>query len=431
MIFLTVSVFVVVSTSLVGVGLQVSVNGKPVGFVSRRSDFNEVVSRVENNVSEILGYPYTLDADVSYNIEMFNRKEKIDLKTAEKMLFSGISEIKQAYVVTVDGEVIGANTSKKEIDQILNGFLTKKTAGDKPDKVEFLRNVQVSLRYTNAKNIKPISELSQILSSNVRDEATYTVQSGDVFGKIAEDHGLSADALAAMNPGIDADHIKAGQMLVVEEAIPLMSVKTTSTKVAEEPIPYKTEYVNDNTLLSGVQKVKVKGVEGKKEVTTETVSIDGKVQSATVLQEVSLSEPTTEVVRLGTKQRAPTGTYIIPYHGTITSRFGARIFRGRYDFHTGIDFAGPKGSIIVASDGGTVTKAGWYGPYGYAVIINHGNGVQTLYGHTSKILVKVGQKIAQGEAIARVGSTGRSTGPHCHFEIRINGKAVNPAKYLW
>jgi murein DD-endopeptidase MepM/ murein hydrolase activator NlpD len=431
MLFLTVSVFLVVSTSLVGVGLQVYIDGKPVGFVSRRSDFTEVVSRVESNVSQILGYPYSLDADVSYNIEMFNRKEKIDLKTAEKMLFSGISDIKQAYVVTVDGEVIGANASKKDIDLILNGFLSKKNAGENSDKVEFVRNVQVSLQYTNTKNIKTINDLSQALSSNVRDEATYKVQSGDVFGQIAEDHGLSAEALAAMNPGVDTDHIKAGQALVVEEAIPLMSIRTTHTKVAKETIPFKTEYVNDNTLLSGIQKVKVKGIEGKKEVTTETISVDGKVESATVLNEKILSEPTTEVVRVGTKQRAPTGTYIIPYHGSITSRFGARIFRGRYDFHTGIDFAGPKGSIIVASDGGTVTKAGWYGPYGYAVIINHGNGVQTLYGHTSKILVKVGQKVAQGEAIARVGSTGRSTGPHCHFEIRINGKAINPAKYLW
>ena len=431
MLLLVISVFSVVSTSLGGVGLQVYIDDKPVGFVSKRSDFIEVVSRVEETVSQILGYPYSLDVDVSYNIEMFNRKEAIDAKTAERLLFSTVSDIKQAYVLTVDGEVIGASTDRTDIDRTLASFLKAKQGEETPDKTEFVRDIKVVLQYTNVKNILTAEELKKALSANVRDEAVYIVQPGDVFEKIAEDHGLSMKALAEMNPDVDPDHIKAGQVLVVEEAIPLMSIRTTSTKVTEESIPYTTEYVNDNTLLQGVNKVKVKGVEGKKLVTREIISVDGRVENTRVLEEVVLSEPVTEVIRVGTKKRVATGTYIIPYHGTISSRFGWRIFRGKYDYHTGIDFAGPKGSVIVASDGGTVTKAGWNGSYGYCVIINHGNGVQTLYGHCSKLLVKVGDKVAQGEAIARVGSTGRSTGPHVHFEIRINGKAVDPAKYLW
>lgn len=431
LLFLIVSVFMVASTSLVGVGLEVYIDDQPVGFVSKRSEFTEVVARVENNVSQILGYPYSLDADVSYNIEMYNRKEAIDPREAEKMLFSGISEITQAYVVTVDGEVIGANASKEEIDAILDGFLQNATASEKAEKVEFVRDVDVTLQYTAADNVKSIDSLRQALSSNVRDESVYTVQSGDVFGQIAEDHGLSVATLAALNPSVDIDTIKTGQEIIVEDAIPLMSVKTISTKVEKVAIPYQTEYVDDKTILVGNTKVKVKGVDGQKEVTTEVVSIDGKMQSATVLKEVTISEPVTEVIRKGTKKRVATGTYIIPYNGTISSRFGWRIFRGSYDYHTGIDFAGPRGSLIVASDGGTVTKAGWNGSYGYCVIINHGNGVQTLYGHCSKLLVSVGDKVAQGEAIGRVGSTGRSTGPHVHFEVRVNGKAVNPANYLW
>lgn len=210
-----------------------------------------------------------------------------------------------------------------------------------------------------------------------------------------------------------------------------MSIRTVKSRVTEEPIPYDTEYVDDKTLFVGVNKTKVKGVEGTKKVTTEIVSVDNMVESTSVVSEEVLVEPVTEVIRVGTRKRAPTGTYIVPFNGTISSRFGWRVFRGKYDYHTGIDFAGRSGSLIVASDGGTVTRAGWYGAYGYCVIINHGKGVQTLYGHCSKLLVKVGQKVAQGEAIARVGSTGRSTGPHVHFEIRVNGKAVNPSKYLW
>ena len=84
----------------------------------------------------------------------------------------------------------------------------------------------------------------------------------------------------------------------------------------------------------------------------------------------------------------------------------------------------------MASNGGTVSSAGWQSGYGYVVYIDHGNGVQTRYGHLSKILVRVGETVKQGERIALSGNTGNSTGPHCHFEIRINGEAVNPLNYL-
>lgn len=434
MLFLAVSVFAVVSSSIVGVGLQVYIDGEPVGFVSKRSDFINVVERVEDKVSQILGYPYTLNTDVSYNIEMFNRKEILDLETAEKILFSGISEIEQAYVITVDGEIIGAHRDKEAIETIINSFLQKETAeaeGETITRVEFVRDIDVNLQYTNAKYVKTLSEINQVLSSNVRDRESYKIQAGDTLEAIARNHGLSTQALIALNPDIDPDNIMEGQVITVKEEIPLMSIRTVKKLVTEEEIPYTTEYVDDKTLFVGVQKTKVQGQNGKKLVTTEIVSVDGQEESSTVISEEVVEEPVTEVIRVGIKKRAPTGTYIVPYNGTISSRFGWRIFQGKYDYHTGIDFAGPKGSLVVASDGGTVVKAGWYGAYGYCVIISHGNGIQTLYGHNSKLLVKVGDKVAQGEAIARVGSTGRSTGPHVHFEIRINGTAVNPAKYLW
>ena len=100
------------------------------------------------------------------------------------------------------------------------------------------------------------------------------------------------------------------------------------------------------------------------------------------------------------------------------------------DNHTGIDLAANTGTAILAADGGTVTVASYSGNYGYVVYIDHGNGYVTRYAHCSKLLVKVGQKVAQGEKIALVGSTGKSTGPHLHFEVRYNGTAKNPKDYL-
>ena len=98
--------------------------------------------------------------------------------------------------------------------------------------------------------------------------------------------------------------------------------------------------------------------------------------------------------------------------------------------HKGIDIAVPRGTPIYAADGGTVTYAGWMSGYGYLVEINHGNGYVTRYGHNSSLTVRVGQHVYKGQQIARAGSTGNSTGNHCHFEVRYNGVAKNPLNYL-
>jgi murein DD-endopeptidase MepM/ murein hydrolase activator NlpD len=121
-----------------------------------------------------------------------------------------------------------------------------------------------------------------------------------------------------------------------------------------------------------------------------------------------------------------------PVSGTITSPFGYRRnpFGGGMEFHQGLDIAAPMGTTITAAASGTVISAGWYGGYGNYILIDHGGGMATGYGHCSQIFVSVGQQVQKGQAIGAVGSTGASTGPHLHFEVRINGKPVDPAAYL-
>lgn len=121
--------------------------------------------------------------------------------------------------------------------------------------------------------------------------------------------------------------------------------------------------------------------------------------------------------------------------GYITSSFGARVdpFTGANAYHPGIDFASAEGSSVLAVASGIVTKAGeeaGYDGYGRVVEINHGNGYVTRYGHNERVLVNVGDRVQKGQVIARMGSTGRSTGPHVHFEVLLNGQVVNPAQYI-
>jgi murein DD-endopeptidase MepM/ murein hydrolase activator NlpD len=126
------------------------------------------------------------------------------------------------------------------------------------------------------------------------------------------------------------------------------------------------------------------------------------------------------------------GSFSWPVSGTITAPFGWRSnpFGGAPEFHEGLDIAAPMGTTVAAAAGGTIIMAQWYGGYGNYILIDHGGGYSTGYGHLSAIYVSVGQSIQRGQAIGAVGSTGQSTGPHLHFEVRINGKPVDPAPRL-
>lgn len=126
------------------------------------------------------------------------------------------------------------------------------------------------------------------------------------------------------------------------------------------------------------------------------------------------------------------GVFIWPTSGPITSPFGYRIHPifGTQIYHSGIDIGVDTGTPIMAADSGVVVEADWLGGYGYAVVIDHGNGLSTLYGHNSELAVSSGQSVQQGQVIAYAGSTGYSTGPHCHFEVRVDGSPVDPMGYL-
>jgi murein DD-endopeptidase MepM/ murein hydrolase activator NlpD len=126
------------------------------------------------------------------------------------------------------------------------------------------------------------------------------------------------------------------------------------------------------------------------------------------------------------------GQFILPAEGPMTSSFGWRVhpILGTSRFHNGVDFGAEHGSLIKAADNGVVIAAEWSGGYGNAVIVDHGNGITTLYGHTSQMYVTVGQAVQKGQPIAAVGSTGFSTGPHLHFEVRRQGEPIDPMPFL-
>ena len=200
------------------------------------------------------------------------------------------------------------------------------------------------------------------------------------------------------------------------------------TKDVEKIKPSTKEVVSENLCLGEI--VKKDGKFGSKEVKKKNVYVDGSLVRTEVLDECVINKPVDNIVYKGIQNPVVSETAFLNYPSAdkmITSPYGTRWGN---EHHSGIDLSGRTGEPIVASFEGVVKYAGWLGGYGNVVILTHGSGVETLYAHASRLTCSTGQRVSKGDKIAEVGSTGRSTGPHIHFELRNNGKAINPMKYF-
>ena len=244
----------------------------------------------------------------------------------------------------------------------------------------------------------------------------------------ARKSGIAESDLRRANPQVKGDLIHIGDKLNLVVPDPYLNLASTETYVYKQAISYPTQVQNDVTRWPWERIVTQAGRSGQKEVTVEIQRVNGEEVSRKLINETLLSSPVTQVVIQGTKivPDQGTGTLIWPAVGPINSPYG---YRGR-EFHDGIDIGAPRGSAVMAADSGMVTEARYAGNYGNCVRIDHGGGsMVTLYAHLSQILVKVGDVVTKGQVIGKVGSTGRSTGNHLHYEVRINGKQVNPIQF--
>lgn len=221
------------------------------------------------------------------------------------------------------------------------------------------------------------------------------------------------------------------------EFVNSLNVETVVNTVKTIEIPYKTVTKKTTAKLAGYNQVSTKGVKGEKQETHNIKYLNGQVIEDTTTHTAVVKEAVNEVVVVGVgksyytaaEKMASSHGFIWPLNKNVRAQF-ITAYWGDGRGHKGIDICSPYGTSIYAAKGGTVEYANWNNDYGYNVIINHGNGIKTRYAHASKLLVKKGETVTQGQTIALVGSTGQSTGNHLHFEVILNGTRVNPMPYL-
>ncbi|HOP94578.1 MAG TPA: peptidoglycan DD-metalloendopeptidase family protein [Dictyoglomaceae bacterium] len=226
--------------------------------------------------------------------------------------------------------------------------------------------------------------------------------------------------------------------LIKVEANRITEINNQYKDLTQKKKEWEEEKKNAEVLVKNISDKKAYIEKKKREKTAylDKVRTQKKYQQqviATLEKESKEIENMIKKLASSSVQKAQKGKLSWPVIGSISSKFGMRphpILGGAPLSHTGIDIAVAYGTPIKAAASGKVIYAGWYGGYGNLIILDHGGNISTLYGHLSKIVVKIGEEVAEGEIIGYVGSTGLSTGPHLHFEVRVTGSPVDPAGWL-
>ena len=426
---------------------ELEVNGQKVGLVSGKDEVNAILGNVETRAARMLGGAFDYDVDVTLSPVYVAPAALTDAAEMEDALLGeveaymqaahAVSEDEEAYTqawaISVDGVEMGYAADKGEFYRMLDEIAQPYIPADAV-RYEFVEDVRVyPVELPPDTVFADLESIREELSALRVEEAVYVVKKGDTFNAIAYSLGMMPNELSILNPDVMVNTLWVDQELIIQKAVPRLSVLAVTDETYEEIIPSPVEYIETADLYVGDTKVKVQGEDGLALVNAHVTYVNNEEMEREVLESTTLKEATTTYTYTGTTPRPVTaskGYFVWPVRGRITSNFGGRYLWGRYDYHLGIDIACPTGTSIKAADGGTVIKAGWEGSYGKLVAIRHDNGMVTYYGHNSSILVSVGQKVYQGQIIAKAGATGNVTGPHCHFEVRVNGTSVNPRKYL-
>lgn len=360
--------------------LEVNYKGQVIGCISDKSIFSQAMQLLKNKLSKETAF---YEEEPQYTVRVTYGDTVGDAQSLTRAIAKADGSIVEATGLYVDGELCVISRNSESIKTAVENLVLEYQSQVEAGRADIDNEISLSTAYYNQEKADELSLAKKDISD-------------------------------------------------------LLTVKVVRTEVYTNEIAYTTNTVTDDSEEIGYSKVTSSGQNGVEEVTEEISFVNGVEVSREVVSKEVVSEPVERTVVVGSKSRYDDPSYYASAGGAyfswpVTSADFQYIsaYWGDGRGHKAVDFAAQYGGKVLASADGTVSFSGWYdNDYGYTVIIDHGDGYQTLYAHCSSVGVVEGQKVSSGQRIASVGSTGRSTGPHVHFEVRIDGVRYNPAPFL-
>jgi len=419
------------------VGLAVTYNDQHIGLIHHEAVFEDATRILKDRFISEEDIPIVLTPQFTLRElgagETFLGSDAL----ADRIVAASGGEIEEGFGLFIDGIFLGAYSQFQPLQDELNAIRDSYRTGIEGEEVAFVRSVRITERgIFPLSSMRSFEEIAEQLHGDDPNAplTSYTVAEGDTLSGLTETLGVPYDRLVALNPQLLNGGLVAGQTINVPVPQPFMPVKNIRTIVFNEEFPFDVEEIETIAYVRGFRSVSVAGQPGVREVTASVAEVNGIEISREIQGTRVVSTPVTQRVIVGTNNPASiiapgavsSAGFLWPTAGGVIT-----VGLGGYPGHTGVDIPRPFGTPIFASAAGTVVRAVHSGVgYGNHVVIDHHNGYTTLYAHASAIHVRVGQQVNQGDVIALVGSTGRSTGNHLHFEVRRNGRIMNPAHYI-
>lgn len=415
----------------------VYVNGQKAFYLKNAQDFDNAIQQMR--AEQLAQYNRTLDLHGTVDLKrvFVPRNLLIQAENVAEALSETLNFKLSATDIVINGQHVAYVESETAANQILNDITNQYSQVEEGEKLVAVQ-VNEDVRLVNEEilvnQLIPQQEAYNLITMGTTAPEEYTVTEGDSLWLIARRNDLYVKDIVQAN-NLTTDHLKLGQKLILVKTKPYINVAAVVEGDRIEEIPYEVKVVSDST--SSSVRVSQEGEPGEKHIVYQAVKVNGQVESRDIIQETILKQAVDKIMVKGSqlqvasrggsagsysKAVSGSGNLNWPVYGSITQYFSSG--------HKAVDVSNSLGTSIKAADNGYVTFAGWQGGYGNFVIIDHGNGIVTRYAHCQSIKVSVGQSVKKGEVIATLGSTGRSTGPHVHFEVLSGGAFVNPLNAL-
>lgn len=410
---------------------SVYVDGNKKFLVKNKTEVNQALDKIKT-AQEAQMQQITVANKVKMSLTFAKRGDVIASQNVENALRMAMNMKVMAVAVSVKGQSVAWLENMQIAQSLLETLKTSYTKleeGEQLVSVAFQEDVQLVEEEIGAEQLMTEKQALDLLTTGTAAPEKYMVKEGDSLWLIARRNDMYVKDIVQANQ-LSTDRLKPGMELLLVKTKPLITVLAQVTCERDEAVPYDVKVVVDPSANSSVR-ISQEGVPGQKHVVYTATKINGVLAKKVVSDEKIVKQAVSKIMVKGSQVQvasrgsgaaSSTGDLDWPLSGSIS-----QYFKGG---HSGIDICAPVGSTIRAADSGYVTFAGYQGGYGKFLIIDHGNGVVTRYAHCSSFKVSVGQNVSKGQGVASVGMTGRTTGPHLHFEVLSGGSFVNPMKYL-